>query len=62
VPAESNVKFTNFTLSAGLNYQLAKYMFVDLYYDHNDFNTQSPGLSYVILRDAVGIGLTVEWR
>jgi hypothetical protein len=62
VPTESAVKFTNFTLSAGLNYRLTKYMFVDLYYDHNDFNTQSPGLNYVILRDAVGVGLTVEWR
>jgi opacity protein-like surface antigen len=62
VPAETSVKFTSFTLSAGLNYRLTKYMFVDLYYDHNDFNTQSPGLSYVILRNAIGVGLTVEWR
>jgi hypothetical protein len=62
VPTESNVKFTNFTLSAGLNYRLTKYIFVDLYYDHNDFGTQAPGLNYVILRDAVGVGLTMEWR
>jgi opacity protein-like surface antigen len=62
VPTESNVKFTSFTLSAGLNYRLTKYMFVDLYYDHNDFNTQSPGLSYVVLRDVVGLSLTAEWR
>jgi opacity protein-like surface antigen len=62
VPAEANVKFSSFMLSAGLNYRLTKYMFVDLYYDHNDFNTQSPGLSYVVLRDVVGLSLTAEWR
>jgi opacity protein-like surface antigen len=62
VPTESAVKFTSFTLSAGLSYRLTKYMFVDLYYDHNDFSTQSPGLNYVILRDAVGVGLTAQWR
>jgi opacity protein-like surface antigen len=62
VPTESNVTFTNFSLTAGLNYRLTKYMFVDLYYEHNDFNTQTPGLSYVLLRDTVGVGLTVEWR
>jgi hypothetical protein len=62
VPTESNSKFTSFVLSASLNYRLTKYMFVELYYNHNDFNTQTPGLSYVLLRDVVGVGLTAEWR
>jgi len=62
VPTQSNTTFTNFTLSAGLNYRLTRYMFLDLYYDHNDFQTQSPGLSYVVLRNAVGVALTAEWR
>ena len=30
-------------------------MSLDLNYDHNDFHTQSPGLSYTLLRNAVAI-------
>jgi hypothetical protein len=62
IPVESNTKFTNLTLSVGLNYRVSKTLFVDLYYDHNDFKTDSPGISYVLLRDVVGISLTAEWR
>ena len=62
VPLETDTTFTNFTLSAGLNYRLTKMVSLDLYYDHNDFNTQSPGISYTVLRNAVGFALTVEWK
>jgi hypothetical protein len=62
VPTQSNTTFTNFGLSAGLNYRMTKYMYLDLFYDHNDFHTQSPSLDYVILRNAVGVMLTAEWR
>ena len=62
VPLETDTTFTNFTLSAGLNYRLTKMVSLDLYADHNDFNTQSPGISYTVLRNAVGFALTVEWK
>jgi opacity protein-like surface antigen len=62
VPKEADVNFTNFTLLGGINYKLSKTMSLDLYYDHSDFKTESPGLSYTVLRDAVGLALTVEWK
>jgi len=62
VPFSTNSTFSNFTLSAGLNYRLTKMMSLDLGYDHNDFKTQTPGLSYTVLRNAVGIYLTMEWK
>jgi hypothetical protein len=62
IPVEADTKFTSFTLSAGLNYRITKVFAVDLYYDHNDFKTESPGVSYTVLRDVVGIALTAEWR
>jgi opacity protein-like surface antigen len=62
VPKTAETTFTNFTLSGGVNYRLTKTMSVDLYYDHNDFKTDAPGLNYVVLRDAIGLALTVEWK
>jgi hypothetical protein len=62
VPKTADTIFTNFTLSGGVNYRLTKTMSLDLYYDHNDFKTAAPGLNYVVLRDAVGLALTVEWK
>jgi opacity protein-like surface antigen len=62
VPKTADTSFTNFSLSGGINYKLTKTMSVDLFYDHNDFKTESPGLSYVVLRDAAGLALTVEWK
>jgi hypothetical protein len=62
VPKTADTIFTNFTLSGGINYRLTKTMSVDLYYDHNDFKTESPGFGYTVLRDAVGLALTVEWK
>jgi opacity protein-like surface antigen len=62
VPKTADTTFTNFTLSGGVNYRLTKTMSLDLYYDHNDFKTESPGLNYTVLRDAVGLALTVEWK
>jgi hypothetical protein len=62
VPKTADTTFTNFSLSGGVNYRLTKTMSLDLYYDHNDFKTQSPSLNYVVLRDAVGLALTVEWK
>jgi hypothetical protein len=62
VPKSADTTYTNLTFSAGANYKLTKTMSLDLYYDHNDFTTQSPFLSYTILRDAVGLAFTVEWK
>jgi len=61
VPTESNITFTNLTLSAGLNYKLTRTMSIDLFYDHNDFTTDSPNLSYTLLRNVVGFALKAEW-
>jgi hypothetical protein len=62
VPKTADTTYTNLTLSAGANYKLTKTMSLDLYYDHNDFTTQSPFINYTILRDAVGLAFTVEWK
>jgi opacity protein-like surface antigen len=62
VPTTEDITFTSFALSGGINYRLTKTMSLDLYYDHNDFKTDSPFLSYAVLRDAVGVALTVEWK
>jgi hypothetical protein len=62
VPKEADTEFTNITLSAGLNYRVTKAISIDLYYDHNDFKTESPSINYVVLRDVVGLALTAEWR
>ena len=62
IPVEADTKFTNFTLSAGVNYRITKTFAVDLYFDHNDFTTESPGLNYTVLRNVVGFALTAEWR
>ena len=58
----ANTKFTNFTLSTGVNYRITKTFAVDLYFDHNDFTTESPALNYTVLRNVVGFALTAEWR
>jgi opacity protein-like surface antigen len=55
-------KFTNFTVSMGLNYKLTRTMAVDLFYIHNDFKTDSPGLTYTILRNVVGFALNAQWN
>jgi opacity protein-like surface antigen len=62
IPREADTQFTNFTLSAGLNYRITKTFALDLYYDHNDFKTESPTVSYVMLRNLIGFSLTAEWR
>jgi hypothetical protein len=62
VPKTAETIFTNFSLSGGINYRLTKTMSLDLYYDHNDFKTESPGFGYTVLRDAIGLALTVEWK
>jgi hypothetical protein len=62
IPTQSNTTFNNFILSAGLNYRISKTVSLDLTYDHNDFKTQSPSISYVVLRNVVGLMLTAEWR
>jgi hypothetical protein len=62
IPLTTNTTFTNFTLSAGLNYRITKTFSFDLYYDHNDFKTDSPGLSYTVLRNVVGISLAMQWN
>jgi hypothetical protein len=62
VPKTADTTYTNLTLSAGVGYRLTKTMSLDLYYDHNDFKTQSPFINYTILRDAVGLAFTVEWK
>jgi hypothetical protein len=62
IPVEADTKFTTFTLSGGLNYRISKTISLDLYYDHNDFKTEAPGVNYVILRDVIGLGLTAEWK
>ena len=55
-------KFTNLTLSTGLKYMLTRTMAVELFYEHNDFKTESPVLDYTILRNVVGLSLTAQWQ
>ncbi len=62
VPLETNTTFKNLSLFTGLNYRLTKQMSIDLNYDHNDFQTNTPALSYTLLRNAVAIFLTAEWK
>ncbi len=62
IPSSADTQFTNITLSAGLNYRVTKTLSLDLYYDHNDFKTESPSINYVMLRNVVGFALTAEWR
>jgi hypothetical protein len=62
VPKSADTQFTNITVSAGLNYMVTKTLFIDLFYDHNDFKTESPTVNYVILRDVIGLSLTTQWR
>jgi len=62
IPTTSNVKFWNFTLSTGLAYDLTRSMNLNLFYTHNDFKTDTPGLAYALLRNVVGFGLTLEWK
>jgi len=62
VPRSADTKFTNITLSAGLNYRITKTFAVDLYYDHNDVKTETPTLNYSIVRNVVGFALTAQWN
>jgi len=62
IPTEANTTFKNFSLSAGVNYRVTRTMSLDLFYDHNDFKSDTPGLSYTVLRNAVGLALTAEWK
>jgi len=62
IPKEANTTFTSITFSAGLKYRLTKTMDIDVYYDHNDFKTATPTSGYTILRNAVGLTLTAEFR
>ena len=62
VPRSADSTFNNFTLTAGLNYRISKTFSADIYYNHNDFKTDTPTLSYVVLRNVVGFALTAEWR
>jgi opacity protein-like surface antigen len=59
---QANTTFTNLTFNTGLNYKLTRTMALDLYYDFNDFTTDSPGLSYTFSRNVVGIALTAQFR
>ncbi len=62
VPLETGTTFRSFSILTGLNYRLTKQMSVDLNYEHNDFQTQTPGFGYTMLRNAVAIFLTAEWK
>jgi hypothetical protein len=62
VPTSSNTTFNNFVFSTGLNYRITKSLSADLTYDYNNFETSSPGISYTVNRNVVGLMLTAEWR
>ena len=62
IPLETGTTFRSFSILTGLNYRLTKQMSVDLNYEHNDFQTQAPGFGYTMLRNAVAIFLTAEWK
>lgn len=62
VPTSSNTTFNNFVFSTGLNYRVTRSLSVDLTYDYNNFETKSPGISYTVNRNVVGLMLTAEWR
>jgi hypothetical protein len=59
---DRTVKFTNISATGGLNYQLTRTVAIDIFYTYNDFKTEVPGLSYEILRNAVGFALTAQWK
>jgi opacity protein-like surface antigen len=59
---DRTVKFTSFTVGAGVKYKLTKTMILDFYYSYNDFKTEQPGLPFEVLRNVVGFSLTAEWK
>jgi opacity protein-like surface antigen len=48
--------------TAGLNYKLTKTMVIDLYYNYNDFKTDTTTSSFEVLRNVVGFSLTAQWK
>ena len=59
---EGLAEFNNFTLSTGLSYNLTREMALEVFYDYNDFKTESTTLDYTIYRNVVGFSLTAQWR
>lgn len=59
---EGIAEFTNLTLSTGLSYNLTREMALEVFYDYNDFKTESTTLNYTISRNVWGVSLTAQWR
>jgi len=60
--SETTTKFKNLTLSTGLSYNLTRELAFEVFYDYNDFKTESTTLNYTIYRNVVGFSLTAQWN